>query len=333
MMNTTANRIFWIAVLVFLVAYPHLTDIYHVNMFVSFAIFALLAVSVNMLLGFTRLLSFGHAIYFGLGAYGTVLALRHIEGIPLLPAIAVGVLAAAAFALLVCPIVVRVSGSAFAMVHLAMGMLMYILALRFRHISGGEDGIGRFPIPDFNIPGILSVTMKWEAVNFYYFAMVVIVLTLFFMWHFTKTPFGQIQAGLRDNPKRIDYIGFKVPQSKAVVYVVSGACAGVAGSLYALFQGHVSPDGVFHILVSFTPIVAAVIGGLGSFFGPIIGMGLYLVAEELSLSFTDHVELIMGVLLVVMVLFAPQGLVGLAQNLYQRLFAPSVKVAKEEKAS
>lgn len=330
MMNKPTKWTIWIVLAAALIAYPKAVGIYHTNLFVNFAIFSTFAVSVNMLLGFTRLLSFGHAAYFGLGAYGTALALRHIDGIALFPAIGTGVLAAVVFSLLVCPIVVRVSGAAFAMVHLAFGMLMYILALRFRYIFGGEDGIGRFPIPDLNIPGVMSIVMKWEAVNFYYFSMAVLGLTLLFMWYFTKTPFGQIQAGIRDNPGRIDYIGFKVPQSKAVIYVVSGACAGIAGALYALFHNHVSPDGVFFVMVSFMPIVAIVIGGAGSFFGPIVGMGVFMIVEEGALAFTDRVELIIGVMLVGMVLFAPRGLMGWVQTMRLRFLARKASSTAEK---
>ena len=330
MMNKQTKWILWIVLIVFLAVLPKFAGIYHTNVFLNFAIFSVFAVSVNMLLGFTRLLSFGHAAYFGLGAYGTALALRHIDGIGLLTAIGSGVLLAIAFGLLVCPIVVRVSGAAFAMVHLAFGQLMYILALRLRNVTGGEDGIGRFPVPPLEIPGIVSIPIFRQPENFYYLAIVILLLTLIFMWHFTKTPFGQVQAGIRDNPGRIDYIGFKVPQTKAIIYVVSAACAGIAGAIYVLFLNSVSPGGVFHILVHFTPIVAAVLGGMGSFFGPILGMGLYLLVEEIALTFTNKVELIMGVMLVGMVMFAPLGVVGIIKSLRQRIFPSSVNTVVEK---
>jgi len=143
MMNTTLKWILWAVGLVFLILYPKLFGIYYSNVFVTFAIFALYATSYNLLLGFTGLLSFGHAMYFGMGAYGTALALTHISGFPLIPALLAGVAAAIVLALILCPIMVRVSGTAFAMLHLAFGGLMYVLALKLRHITGGEDGIGR----------------------------------------------------------------------------------------------------------------------------------------------------------------------------------------------
>ena len=129
-MSKTKQWIFWIVVLAALVFYPKVFGIYYTNVFISFAIFALFAVSYNLLLGYTGLLSFGHAMFFGVGAYGTALALEHIEGMPLIVSVLLGALAAIVLALILCPIVVRVSGTAFAMLHLAFGQLMYVLALK-----------------------------------------------------------------------------------------------------------------------------------------------------------------------------------------------------------
>jgi len=256
-----------IAVIVF---YPMLFGIYYTNVFVTFAIFALFAVTLNLLLGYTGLLSFGHAMFFGTGAYGTALALEHIGGCPLLVSLLIGFLASVALALILCPIMVRVSGTAFAMLHLAFGQLMYVLALKLRGITGGEDGIGGFPIPPFNIPGVVSIDMA-NPLNFYYFAMTVLVASTWFLWFFTKTPFGSIMVGIRDNAKRVDYLGFKVPQSKAVIYAFAGGFAGVAGSIYAMFQNLISAEDGFHVFVSFAPIMMTMVGGIGSFFGPIAG--------------------------------------------------------------
>ena len=289
--------------------------------------------SLNVLLGYTGLLSFGHAMFFGAGGYGTALALKHIEGIALLPAVGIGFLAAFALALILCPLVVRVSGTAFAMLHLAFGQLFYVLALKLRFITGGEDGIGNFPIPDLIIPGVLSLTMKGAPQNFYYLALVLLGISLWLMWFFTKTPFGQIQVGIRDNAKRIDYLGYKVPQSKAVIYVISGVFAGVAGSVYGLFHNLVSADGSLGALVSFTPIMAAMIGGVGSFFGPIWGTAIFQILEEIVIRFTDRVELVTGAILIFVVMFAPQGLAGFIKMLKLRYFSAPAASAKKEKTS
>ena len=229
-MNKKTKWILWGAVLVFLIGYPLIFGIYYTNVFVSLVIAALFAVSVNMLLGFMGLLSFGHAMYFGAGAYGTAIALANIKGLPILISVLIGFLSAILLAVILAPLVVRLSVTAFAMIHMAFGMLMYTLALKLRNITGGEDGIGGFPIPPIRIPGIISIDMT-DPTNFYYFAMIILGLSLWILWFITKTPFGCLMVGIRDNAKRIDYLGFKLPQTKGVAYLIAGGFCGIAGSI------------------------------------------------------------------------------------------------------
>ncbi|MCP4753085.1 MAG: branched-chain amino acid ABC transporter permease [Proteobacteria bacterium] len=304
------NWIYWIVLLAVLLLIPRVFGIVQTNTFVEFYIWAMYAVTINLLLSFTGLLSFGHALFFGTGAYATALALTHIDGFPLIPSVLVGGLAAALVALICCPLLVRVSGTAFAMLTLAFGQLMYVVCLKFREITGGEDGLAGFPVPPFRIPGILSIDMA-NPKNFYFFAVVVLGISLWFLWFLTKTPFGSLMVGIRDNAMRVDYMGFKLPQTKAIIFIVSGGFAGIAGAVYALFQNVVSTDGVLHILVSFTPIMAILVGGLGTFFGPILGQGILLLVEELSMRFTEYSVLVSGLLFVLVVLFAPSGAAGL----------------------
>ena len=309
MMNKTRNTVFLIAVLIFLAFFPQLFGTYFTNVFVTFAIFALFATSYNLLLGFTGLLSFGHAMFFGSSAYATAIVLERVEGFPLVPAFLLGVLASVVLALILCPIMVRVSGTAFAMLHLAFGQLMYVMALKLRAITGGEDGIGGFDIPPLSIPGIVSIDMT-DPTNFYYFAIIIIGLSLWILWFFTKTPFGSIMVSIRDNADRVGYMGFRVAESKAVIYTVAGGFAGVAGSVYALFQDMISADG-FHVMVSFAPILMTLIGGIGSFFGPLAGAAIFEILEELTSRYTERVELVMGLILIFVIMYAPLGFMGL----------------------
>jgi branched-chain amino acid transport system permease protein len=308
-MTPTAPR--WIGgslALAGLLAYPYLFGIYFTNVFVTFGIFALYAVSFNLLLGFTGLLSFGHAMFFGAGGYGTALALTHIKGLPLFPALVSGVAAAVGLALLLAPLMVRVSGTAFSMLHLAFAQLMYVLALKLRGITGGEDGIGGFPIPPFRIPGLVSIDMKNPS-SFYYFAAAVLGLSVFVLWFITKTPFGSVIVGVRDNPKRVAYLGFRVPNIKAVVYLLSAGFAGVAGSLFALFQNLISADAL-HVSNSFVPVSTTMIGGIGSFFGPILGAAIFGVISELTSRYTERVDLVVGLILILVIMYAPLGFMG-----------------------
>jgi branched-chain amino acid transport system permease protein len=332
MIHKKVQWILWAGLIVILTLYPKVFGIYYTNLFVTFCVFAIYSVSFNLLLGYTALFSFGHAMFFGMGGYGTALALKHIQGLPLLLAVLIGVLSAATLALILCPIVVRVTGSAFSMLHLAFGQLMYILALKLRNITGGEDGIGGFPIPPFSIPGIVSINMK-SPENFYYFAVIVLGLSLWIMWFFTKTPFGQIQVGVRDNAMRVDYLGFKVPQTKAVVYVIAGAFAGVAGSIFALFSNLIAADSGFGIMVSFGAVINTLVGGLGSFFGPVWGAAIMQILEEVTTRYTDRVELVAGLILIVVIMFAPMGFTGFLRWARQNWFTKTAGKIHVEKAS
>ena len=309
----------WFVLAVLLLFAPKLFGIYYANVLVLFGIFSLYAVSYNLLLGFTGLLSFGHALFFGGGAYATAIALTRIEGLPLIPAILIGGLTALILACITSPLLVRVSGTAFAMLTLAFGQLMYVICLKFRDITGGEDGVGGFPIPSLNIPGVVSIDMT-DTTNFYYFAMTIICLCIWVLWFFTKTPFGQLMIGIRDNAKRVDYLGFRVPHTKAVVFLVSGWFAGIAGTIYALLQNLVSTDGVLTAFMSFYPIMMAFVGGIGSFFGPIYGSAILMIMDELITAYTERVELVTGAVFIVVVLYVPMGFAGFLSYVRIRFF-------------
>ena len=161
----------------------------------------------------------------------------------------------------------------------------------------------------------------------------VLGLSLWIMWFFTKTPFGQIQVGVRDNAMRVDYLGFKVPQTKAVVYVVAGAFAGVAGSVFALFQNLIAADSGFGIMLSFAAVINTLVGGLGSFFGPIWGAAIMQILDEVTTRYTDRVELVAGLILIVVIMFAPTGFAGFLRWARQKWFTAAAGGAKLEKAS
>jgi len=310
MSTKLSNWILWGLLIILLAVFPYLVDFYYLNMFISFAIFSLYAVTLNILLGYMGVLSFGHAMFFGTGAYAVALVLRHIEGFPLLPTILVGGLAGCLLALILSPLLVRVSGTAFAMLTLAFSMLIFVAALKFREITGGEDGIGVTSIPPLNIPGLVSIDMT-DKINFYYFAIIVVAICLYLLWFYTKTPFGSLIVGVRDNALRMDYLGFNLPQTKAINLVVSGTFAGIAGAVHALLMKLVSTVGVLDINTSFKPLMMAYIGGVGSFSGPIIGSGILHILEDVVIRFTPRIGLVNGTVFILVVLFAPMGLVGL----------------------
>jgi len=315
-MKKALKWILWFLLGIGLILIPKIFGIYYTNFFVSLAIMAVFSQSINIELGYTRILNFGHAMFFGMGGYGAAQALALIPGMPILGAVLCGMLGGGLLALVLSPLVVRVSGMACAMLHVAFNALFFMLAMKLRPLTGGEDGISGFPIPPFNIPGIISIDMT-NPLNFYYFAVAVLGISMWLMWYFTKTPFGQIMIGIRDNPKRVNYLGFKVPESRALVYIVGGSFAGVSGSMYALFQNLFSSDATSG-LNSFQPVLMTMVGGIGTFIGPIIGSAFFSVVEELARRYTERVELVMGLTLIIVILFAPMGFMGLYRDLKAR---------------
>ena len=166
-----------------------------------------------------------------------------------------------------------------------------------------------------------------NPINFYYFALIVIVICLLALWFYTKTPFGSLIVGVRDNALRMDYLGFNLAQTKAINLIVSGAFAGLAGSINALLLKLVSTVGILDIGTSFLPIMMAYIGGVGSFFGPIVGSALIHFLETTVIRFTERIGLINGAIFILVVLFAPQGLVGLFNSARAKLFPKKEKVS------
>ena len=301
---------------------PQFLSAVHTNILVELAISATFAVSVNLLLSYAGLLSFGHALFFGSGAYATALALTHIEGLGPITALLLGGLAGFLVAALCSPFLGRISGTAFAMLSLALGQLMYVMCLKYREVTGGEDGIAGFPIPPLVVPGILRVELT-NPTNFFYFALIVLGTSIGLMWHLTRTPFGSLVVGIGNNAERVSYLGFHVSYTKAVLVMISGTFAGVAGSVFALFHNVVSTDGVLHLMVSFFPLMAILVGGIGTFAGPILGSGILILVEDWSSRYTEHVELVTGLIFVVVVLFLPSGLGGLAKILRRRSLTAS----------
>ncbi len=309
-MNNYKKWIPWLLLVVILLVYPLVFSSVYTNLFIRFAIFAVFAASLNLLLSFTGLLSFGHAMFFGIGAYATALSLDHIDQLGLFTSIGIGAAAGALLALIVSPILVRVKDTAFALLTLALGQLLFVACIKLRRITYGEDGVGGFPIPSLDIPGGISIDMVQPA-NFYYFAVAVCGLGLWLMWYTTRTPFGSVMAGIRDNADRVNYLGFNIPLSKTIMFLISGFFAGMAGAVYALFQNLVSPDGVFHVMNSFTAIMMVFVGGIGTFIGPIVGAGVMTGLEEMAVRNTDKIFLINGLLLITVVMFFRSGFVGL----------------------
>jgi branched-chain amino acid transport system permease protein len=265
-------------------------------------VFALYAVSFNVLLGYGGMLSFGHAAFFGVGGYAAAILLKK-AGLPpglafaLVPITAL--IVSAVVALVIGLFSVQRSGIYFAMLTFAFQMLLYTIALKARSITGGDDGMtGLKP------PGVLA-----QPFYYYYFALAFVAAGLYVLSRLVASPFGFTLRALRANPRRVQYIGVNVRAHQLAAFVVSGAFAGMAGGLFALSSGNVFP-GWLDWTASATPIVMAVLGGVHTFLGPALGAAVYVVLEVLISGKTEYWPLAMGVIIVALVLLMPEGLMS-----------------------
>lgn len=287
---------------------PQILPVVHINMLIEIAFFSLLAVSYSMLFGHGGLLSFGHAAHFGIGAYTMALLVKHIAGIPLLLLLLMGGIAGGLGGLLAGFFCVRLKRAYFALLTIAFNQFFYAVALKWRSFTRGDDGLS-LKRPDLYLPGLGSIDMG-KIAHVYYLVVMITLLCILAQWYLTKTPFGNSIRTVKENDERADFIGYNVFLTKLSLYTISSFFAGIAGALFAFFQGFVS-TGAIDAHMSMQVIFMTFIGGVGSFFGPIIGTAVYLYFTDWVSRVTERWEFVLGVLFILLVMYARTGLVGL----------------------
>jgi len=290
------------------VVLPFVVPQYALTVIVAALIFGLFAMSLDLMVGYCRLFSFGHAAAYGLGAYSAGLILIHWK-LPLLIGIALAVGITVLIAIPIAWICTRSTGVSFAMLTLAFAQLGYAMLFRFRDFTGGSDGIAGIPRP----PGPFG--MDWfQARNGYYFLVLGCLLGSYLLCRaIVRSPFGAVLAGIRENEAKTVALGYNTRAYKITTVVLSYGFGGLAGALYAGFAGYASPE-LFFWLTSGHVLVMVVVGGAGTLVGPILG-GVFFVFLEHQLSqVTDLWPLVFGSIFMAFVLFAPQGLWGLLRK-------------------
>lgn len=292
---------------VFLLAAPYLVP--YQALATQMLIFAIFAIGFDILFGYTGLLSFGHAAFFGLGAYGTGLSLIHLtSSVPL--ALGMGILLAVAVAIPMGFLSTQRHGIYFAMVTLAFAQLIYFIAFQWRSLTGGDDGLQGVPRPSLG-----PVDLSSDLV-YYYFVMAVFILALVLGVRIIRSPFGRALQALRENTDRAMSVGYDPRKYKLISFVISAGFAALAGGLYAMLQNFV-PLFSLGLDISGEIVLMTLVGGMGTIYGPVIGaMSIVYVKDFLS-SQTDVWPLIMGVLYVVSVMTFRRGVV---KELKERLF-------------
>ena len=283
---------------------PFVVPQYALTVIVAALIFGLFAMSLDLMVGYCRLFSFGHAAAYGLGAYSAGLILIHWK-LPLLIGIALAVGITVLIAIPIAWICTRSTGVSFAMLTLAFAQLGYAMLFRFRDFTGGSDGIAGIPRP----PGPFG--MDWfQARNGYYFLVLGCLLGSYLLCRaIVRSPFGAVLAGIRENEAKTVALGYNTRAYKITTVVLSYGFGGLAGALYAGFAGYASPE-LFFWLTSGHVLVMVVVGGAGTLVGPILG-GVFFVFLEHQLSqVTDLWPLAFGAIFMAFVLLAPQGIWG-----------------------
>jgi branched-chain amino acid transport system permease protein len=289
-------------------ALPVALDTIRLRIAIEVLYFGLFAVSFNLLFGRAGLLSFGHAATFGVGGYTVGLALRHVSGMPLLGALALAAVAGALAGLVIGFFCVRLRGTYFALLSLAFSQFLYAVALKWRTVTRGDDGL-TVDVPNIRFPWLGMVDVG-DARNFYWLALTIVLLCLAMAWHFTRTPLGHAALLMRENDERAEALGYNAFGTKLIVFAVAATFAAVAGGLFAAFQRLVSPAAL-DLPISTEVVLMAVLGGTGSFLGPFLGAGAYIVLQDWLAWTTEHWPFVIGLLFVLMILFAHGGLIGL----------------------
>ena len=274
-------------------------------------VLGLAAMSVNFLLGFTGVLSFGHAAYFGLGAYGAGLALKFLA--PSTPfALLCGMLLAGIAGGLLGALIVRRRGVYFAMVTIAFGQVFYYIAFQWSSLTGGDDGLRGFERQPLDF-GAFSIDLLHNDVSFYYFALLCFAIAVTLMVLILRSPFGRTMIAIRENERRARFLGIPIEFHIWAAFSLSCFFMALAGALYALLNNFADPR-VFHYSLSGDFVIMAVMGGMRTFWGPLLGAIVFVVLQDYISSVTVNWMSFIGILIVFIVLFFPRGILGLVEQ-------------------
>jgi branched-chain amino acid transport system permease protein len=294
-------RLVGFAALMALVAvFPLFAGNYPVKLLQEILIWGIFAMSLDLLMGYAGMVSFGHSAFFGVGGYVAALALVKAPG--LVSALALPALAAAAAALVIGFFSIRVSGVYFIMLTLAFSQMFYAVAFQAAWL-GAEDGLVGVPRPS-----VLGWSLSSPGA-FHAYLLVLVGASSFLLWRIVRSPFGHVLRGIHDNEGRMQAIGYPVNRYKLLAFVVGGTVAGVAGSLYAQLVGSISPD-AFLWTTSGEALLMVIIGGTGTLGGAMLGAAAFILLQSLVSSYTERWMLILGLTFVLLVLFAPGGILG-----------------------
>jgi len=292
-----------IIALLLLIAAPPFVSSFLLTLLTQALIYAILAMSLDIILGYTGLASLGHAAYFGLGAYSVgILATRYGAGFGM--ALAAGVLLAVLVAAIFGLVALRATGVYFLMITLALGMVVWGLAHRWVTMTQGDNGISAIPRPDLLLPWSLSLSTP-----FYYFALAGFLIAFSILRMIVRSPFGQTLVGIRESESRMRTLGYHVWLHKYIGFIIAGGFGGFAGVLWAYYNGFVSPVDL-QLATSVEVLLMVALGGRGTLIGPALGAGIIVLLKNLVSVYTHRWLLILGAVYILTIVYAPEGILG-----------------------
>jgi branched-chain amino acid transport system permease protein len=283
---------------------------YWVTLITEIFIFAIFATSFNLLLGFTGMLSFGQAALFGAGAYTVSLIFLKLTAswpIAFLGALFISAL----LSIIIGYLSIHRAEIYFAMLTLSFAQLFYTVIYKWTKFTGGSDGLLGIPFPKFSIFGL--VLNLSSPTKYYYFALAILILSLFILRRIVRSPFGQILLAIRENPIRLEFTGINPKKYKLIAFVIAGIFSGLAGAIFAPFSGTIDP-GIAHWSKSADPVFMSLAGGITTFIGPTIGGAVFLILNSVISAVTQYWMLIFGLILVAIVILFPSGLTGFVRE-------------------
>ena len=317
-MTERHSTVFWsgfAVILALLIAAPLVLPPFWGRFLTEILIWGLLAMSSDILIGYTGMISFGHSAFFGLGIYGTAAALLLVDPPNLFLAILFGLVASGLVAVVVAYFSTRLRDIYFAITTLIFSQIFYVVIFTWTSLTGGENGLA-FTRPGLGIPGLYVV--RFTAETMHWFVLAVVAGSYLLLRRITQSPFGTVLQSIRENEARTRAIGYHVEHYKIVSVMISGLFAGLAGVLYALQNQFAAPDFVF-FLVSGETVIFNVMGGIGTLVGPIVGAAFFLLLREgFSRFFTEYYLIPVGLIFIAMVIFLPQGLLGFMRRSLNR---------------
>jgi branched-chain amino acid transport system permease protein len=314
---TGVSRSLVVATVLVLGALPFMLARYQISILTELFIFGLFALSLDLIMGYTGMVSFGHAAYFGLGAYASALLLINFA-VPVPVALIAGALLAGAVAFPVGYISTRATGIYFAMLTLAFAQLLYTIAYKWRDLTGGSDGIA----------GVPKTTLWWGGPSlasptaYYYLVAGSLILSALVCRGVVRSPFGRALQAIRENERKFSVLGQDPRRFKLAVFVIAAVFAGLAGALFAPFRGFASPEVMFWVL-SGQALMMVIIGGIGTLIGPVLGAMVFLLIQEVLSSYTEQWMIFTGAIFVLMVIFLPGGLVGAVRTWIEGRTSPA----------